>query len=104
MEWDGWAGAFVTEYCVQCHNPAATSCLGSGCHPSNGPVPDFRLHSNVVAYAPMIRCGVSVRQDPAWSCSSAIPAEKFPVDAGTNPLPSDAERAIFVGWIDAGCP
>lgn len=103
VEWDGWAGEFVTGYCVQCHNPSA-SCLGSGCHPSNGTLPDFRIHSTIVAYAPMIRCGVSATQSPAWDCSAAIPAEKFPLDSGTNPLPTDEQRAIFVGWIDAGCP
>jgi hypothetical protein len=53
--------------------------------------------------APQMRCGVAVHQDPAWNCA-AITAEKFPVDMGGNPLPTDEQRDLFVGWVDAGCP
>ncbi|HEY2511297.1 MAG TPA: hypothetical protein VGI39_10595 [Polyangiaceae bacterium] len=104
VTWDGWAGEFVTDYCVACHNPTTTACSGSACHPANGPIPDFRLRSMVVAYAPIIRCGVSTQQDPAWKCSADIGPEKFPVSDGAHPLPTDAQRAMFAGWIDAGCP
>ncbi len=31
-------------------------------------------------------------------------AKKFPVENGGNPLPTDAQRALVVGWVDAGCP
>jgi hypothetical protein len=102
VEWDGWAGEFVTDYCVECHNPAAP-CTGSGCHPSAGALPDFRIHSTVAGFGPMVRCGISVTQDPAWQCGATTP-EEFPVAGGSNPLPSDEQRGIMVGWVDAGCP
>jgi hypothetical protein len=102
VAWDGWAGEFVSDYCVACHNPTAP-CGGSGCHPSAGQIPDFRTRSAVFAYAPMIRCGISVKEDPSWQCG-ATPPEQFPVVEATNPLPTDEQRAILVGWIDAGCP
>ncbi len=101
VDWNGWAGDFVRVYCVQCHNPAAP-CSGSGCHPSNGDLPDFRLRDTVVSFAPTMRCGVAVHQDPSWDCG-AIQPEQFPVQQG-NPLPPDDQRGIFVDWIDAGCP
>jgi hypothetical protein len=104
IAWDGWAGEFVNDYCVTCHNPSSTACAGNACHPANGPVPDFRVHAMVSAYAPMIRCGVAAHQDPAWKCSSDLPPLKFPVADGGTPLPSDEQRGIFLGWIDAGCP
>jgi hypothetical protein len=100
LVWTGWVGDFVHDYCVQCHNPAAP-CSGSGCHPSAGPLPDFRLHDAVVSFAPQIRCGIAVDQDPAWSCGTITP-KQFPVEMGGNPLPTDAQRALIVEWIDAG--
>lgn len=102
VEWNGWAGDFVRAYCVQCHNPAAP-CSGSGCHPTNGDLPDFRLRDTVVSFAPTMRCGVAVAQDPAWNCG-ATRSEQFPVEQGGNPLPTDDQRALFVEWVDAGCP
>ncbi len=101
MEWDGWAGTFVEDYCVSCHNPAAP-CLGSECH-AVGELPDFHVRAQVVALAPIIRCGISVNQDPSWSCGST-PAEEFPKNGGSNPFPTDEQRGIVVGWVDAGCP
>jgi hypothetical protein len=102
VDWNGWAGEFVRDYCVQCHNPAAP-CSGSQCHPTAGPLPDFRLHETLVSLAPEIRCGVAVQQDPAWNCG-AITAKQFPVDMGGNPLPTDEQRELIVDWVDAGCP
>jgi hypothetical protein len=102
VDWTGWAGMFVQDYCVQCHNPAAP-CSGSGCHPTNGELPDFRLRASVVSFSPTIRCGVAVTQDPSWDCGSTVPMQ-FPVEQGGNPLPTDDQRALLVGWIDAGCP
>ena len=102
VEWDGWAGEFVADYCVECHSPTA-SCNGSGCHPSAGALPDFRIKADVVALATTIRCGISVEQDPTWKCGGTTPKE-FPVASGNTPLPTDPQRGIIVGWIDAGCP
>jgi hypothetical protein len=101
VDWDDWAGTFVADYCVQCHNPGAP-CLGSGCHTA-GQLPDFRQQSDVVSFALTIRCGISVQQDPSWGCGGTAP-ETFPINSGSNPFPTDEQRDIVVGWIDAGCP
>ena len=104
VEWDGWAGEFVRDYCVQCHNPTAP-CGGSGCHSPGDPriAADFEVKSDVVALAPTIQCGISVTQDPSWSCGSTAP-KTFPVFLGQNALPTDEQRDLMVGWFDAGCP
>jgi hypothetical protein len=107
VDWDGWAGEFVTDYCVGCHSPAAP-CFGSGCHSqspgSSVPSPlDFTQKSVFVANAPLIRCGISVEQQASWSCGST-PLEEFPLNEGSNPMPTDEQRAIMVAWISAGCP
>jgi hypothetical protein len=103
VEWNGWAGEFVRDYCVQCHNPSAP-CGGSGCHsPGDARIAaNFEQKSDVVALAPAIRCGISVTQDPSWSCDVA--PETFPVFLGQNALPTDEQRALMVGWFDSGCP
>jgi hypothetical protein len=107
VEWTGWAGDFVRDYCVQCHNPAAP-CSGVQCHPTAGPLFDFRLQDTVVSMAPQMRCGVAVTQDPAWGCDTItakpIAPQQFPVDMGGNPMPTDHQRDLFVAWVDAGCP
>jgi len=101
--WDGWAGGFVNDYCVQCHNPGGP-CFGSGCHSPGDPrTPDFQEKPAVVALAPVIQCGVSVDQEPIWDCGSIAP-ETFPVSNGQNPMPTDEQRGLMVGWIEAGCP
>jgi hypothetical protein len=104
VEWDGWAGEFVRDYCVQCHNPTAP-CGGSGCHSPGDPriAADFEVKDDVVALAPTIQCGISVTQDPSWSCGSTAP-KTFPVFLGQNALPTDEQRDLMVGWFDAGCP
>ncbi len=100
--WDGWAGGFVRDYCLECHQPSAP-CGGSGCHsPGDPALFDFHDETAVVSRAPMIRCGIAVTQDPSWNCGSTAP-KAFPV-IGDNPLPTDEQRALVVGWIDAGCP
>lgn len=101
VEWDGWAGTFVTDYCVQCHSPTAP-CTGSGCHTA-GELPDFTQKNDFVGFAPIIRCGISVQQDPSWSCGGTA-AESFPINGGDNPFPTDEQRDLMVGWVDAGCP
>jgi len=102
VTWDGWAGAFVRDYCVECHQPSAP-CGGSGCHqPGDPALFDFRDESAFVSRAATIRCGIATVQDPSWNCSGISPKE-FPV-VQTNPLPTDEQRGIMVGWIDAGCP
>ena len=102
VTWDGWAGAFVRDYCVECHQPSAP-CGGNGCHVAGDPVLfDFHDESAVVSRAQAIQCGIAVQQDPSWSCSG-VSAKEFPV-VGQNPLPTDEQRGIMVGWIDAGCP
>ena len=102
VTWDGWAGPFVADYCVQCHSPSAP-CGGSGCHPSAGTLPDFRQQAQVVSFAHTIQCGICVQQDPGWDCGAVTPKE-FPVDEGNNPLPTGDQRALMVDWIEAGCP
>lgn len=107
VEWDGWAGTFVTDYCVACHSPTAP-CFGSGCHSqspgSSVPSPlDFTQKSVFVANAPLIRCGISVQQQTSWSCGGT-PLEEFPLDEGNDPMPTDGQRNIMVAWISAGCP
>ena len=67
VAWDGWAGEFITDYCVSCHSPSA-SCFASGCHTPGDPrTPDFRQKAYIVADSPMIRCGIAVTQQPAWT-------------------------------------
>ena len=103
VEWDGWAGGFVTDYCVACHSPTAP-CFGSGCHSPGDPrTPNFEEKAAVVADAPVIQCGIAVSQEPSWSCGSTAP-ESFPIYVGNNPMPTDEQRDLMVGWIDAGCP
>lgn len=103
LAWDGWAGGFVNDYCVQCHNPSGP-CFASGCHSPGDPrAPDFEQKSAVVAHAGMIRCGISVHQDPGWDCGSTG-TEMFPVPNGQNPMPTDDQRALMVEWVEAGCP
>jgi hypothetical protein len=102
LTWDAWTGAFVRDYCVECHQPSAP-CTGSGCHTAGDPVLfDFHDESAVIARATTIQCGIAVQQDPSWSCS--VSPKTFPVENGGNPLPTDEERGFVVAWIDAGCP
>jgi hypothetical protein len=103
VEWDGWAGEFFTQYCTQCHSPTAYC---TQCHSTDDPrTPDFTQKGQVVAHSAMIRCGVSVTQDPLWDCGTIQP-EQFPLmtTPQTNPLPSDEDRGRIVAWLDAGCP
>jgi hypothetical protein len=103
VTWDGWAGEFVRAYCVPCHSPTAP-CGGNGCHASGDPtVIDFRDKQAITDRAPVIRCGIAAQQDPAWSCGSTTP-KTFPKVKGYNPIPLDDQRAVMVGWFDAGCP
>ncbi len=102
VTWDGWAGAFVRDYCVECHQPSAP-CGGSGCHATGDPALwDFHDKTQVTSRAETIRCGVAVTQDPSWNCSGTS-AKKFPV-VGDTPFPTDEQRGIVVDWIEAGCP
>ncbi len=102
VTWDGWAGAFVRDYCVECHQPSAP-CGGNGCHaPGDPALFDFHDKDAFVSRAPVIRCGIATVQDPSWDCGATQP-KKYPI-VGENPLPVDEQRDIMVGWIDAGCP
>jgi len=103
VSWDGWAGTFVLDYCVECHQPSAP-CGGSGCHqPGDPALFDFHQQSAVVQRAPVIQCGISVQQDPTWDCGTT-PPKAFPILGMGNPLPTDEQRGIMVDWLDAGCP
>ncbi len=103
ITWSNWVSTFSNDYCVSCHNPTAP-CGGSGCHNAGDPLLfDMRQESSFVSRASTIRCGVAKDQDPAWGCGSTVP-ETYPKIEGDNPLPTDAQRATVVGWIDAGCP
>src|SRR5471032_1248787 len=69
VTWNGWAGAFVRDYCVECHQPSAP-CGGNGYHATGDPALfDFHDESAVVSRASVIRCGIATQQDPSWSCS-----------------------------------
>jgi hypothetical protein len=76
------------------------------CHPNGGgSAQDFSQYSQVMTYAPIIQCGVSVQQDSAWMCSMlSFPtvAKQFPVGSGPKPADSDRDRIVY--WIDAGLP
>jgi hypothetical protein len=103
LTWDAWTGAFVRDYCVECHSPSAP-CGGSGCHSAGDPALfDFHDETQVIARAPTIQCGIATQQDPSWNCGSTAP-KTFPLENGGNPLPTDPQRALVVQWIDAGCP
>ena len=102
VTWDGWAGAFVRDYCTECHQPSAP-CGGNGCHaPGDPALWDFHDKTAFTDRADIIKCGIATTQDPSWNCGSTSP-KKFPI-IGDNPLPVDEQRAIMVDWIDAGCP
>jgi hypothetical protein len=92
--WANWGQGFFTKYCVECHGVSDPKGL------------DFGVQATVVTNMNDIRCGVSVQQDPSWSCPANIAAKQFPISdtAGTNPKPSDAERSRVVAWIAAGAP
>jgi hypothetical protein len=101
VTWDGWAGAFVRDYCTECHQPSAP-CGGNGCHAAGDPALwDFHDKTAFTDRADLIKCGIATVQDPSWNCT--VPPKKFPI-IGQNPLPVDEQRDIMVGWIDAGCP
>jgi hypothetical protein len=103
VTWTSWAGPFVRDYCVQCHNPQAP-CYESGCHTQGDTrTPNFEDESAFVAMAADIRCGISVTESPTWECGSTEP-KTYPKFLGQNPLPTDPQRDLMVGWIDAGCP
>jgi hypothetical protein len=92
--WASWAQGFFATYCIECH--AASDPTGR----------NYTIQANVERDKREIRCGVAAVQDPAWGCASFPPAKKFPISdpAGTNPKPSDGERARVVAWITAGAP
>jgi hypothetical protein len=99
--WDSWAGAFVRDYCVQCHSPTAT-CGGSGCHSPGDPLlPDYRDKAAFLKDAAVIRCGIAA-EDLAGCEGTA--SRTFPKWKGHNPLPTDGQRALMVEWLAAGAP
>jgi hypothetical protein len=87
--WASWGLGFFSTYCVECHNANDSKGL------------NFGSQTIVAANRDAIRCGVSVSQDPSWSCPSSPPARQFPI--GNGPKPSDADRDRVVDWITAGC-
>jgi mono/diheme cytochrome c family protein len=92
--WTNWASAdFFSVYCTSCHQP------GQEGDPSGANL-DFRTYPDVQSNADLIRCGVSVAQDPSWHCAASPPAKQFPI--GPGPFPSDADRDRAVAWISAG--
>lgn len=83
--WDSFAGAFMADYCVSCHDASPK---------------DFTQYSEVVAWLDGIRCGVAATQQP--DCEGQRPPMQFPI--GTGAYPSDEERDRVVAWIEAGAP
>jgi hypothetical protein len=105
VTWDGWAGEFFTQYCVQCHQPNAPLCVQ--CHAPGDPrTPDYRYPAPILANEATIRCGLAVVQDAGWGCDASVPPRTFPKvsDQVPNPLPSDDDRARIVEWFENGAP
>jgi len=90
--WGNYAEGFFKKYCVECHSPTVN------------PTYDFTQYAIVKKNAPTIRCGVAATHQSG--CASVPMPTQFPISdaAGTNPKPSDAERARIVAWIEAGTP
>lgn len=91
--WASFGQGFFATYCVECH--------GAG-----NAKRDYTTLANVTRDKNEVRCGVAATQDPSWSCGAFPPPKQFPISdaAGTNPKPSDADRARAVAWITAGLP
>jgi hypothetical protein len=84
--WANFAGAWVDQYCVQCH--------ASGDN-------DYTAYAAVQSDLDVIACGVSLQDRDgcgAWPGAGGFPAP------GAMAEPSDEERARLVAWIDAGAP
>ena len=90
--WTTFAQGFFTKYCTECHDT------------SDPTGRDFTVFANVKSNAATIRCGVAPVKEPG--CGTNPAPKQFPIDdaTGTNPKPTDAERARIVAWIDAGLP
>lgn len=88
--WTSYAKDFFATYCVECHDAKDTTGR------------DFTQYAVVAANAPTIRCGVAPVKESG--CGASPQPKQFPISdgSGTNPKPSDAERARIVAWIDAG--
>lgn len=86
--WANYAQAFAATYCVDCH-----------AGPPSGR--DFRTIADVRRDATLIRCGVSTTVLVGCDTDSPSPRQ-FPI--GSGPIPSDADRARFVAWLDSGAP
>lgn len=88
--YSNYAMAFVATYCIECHGAGKTH--------------DFTTYAGIKAAAPLIRCGVAPILESG--CSGSPAPKQFPIDdaMGTNPKPTDADRARMVAWIDAGLP
>ncbi len=100
--WDGWARAFVSDYCVECHSPTA-NCSGSTCHAAGDPlIFDFRDEAEVTSRAAMIRCGVAATA--LDDCAGIEAPKTFPKWNGHDPLPTDRQRASIVLWLESGAP
>jgi hypothetical protein len=90
--WTSYAQGFFATYCVECHDAA---------DPTQR---DYTKLADVMKDSAAIRCGVAAVKQPG--CGASPAPKQFPISdaSGTNPKPSDAERARIVAWIDAGLP
>jgi hypothetical protein len=90
--WASFAQGFFSTYCVECHDAA------------KDPSRDYTKLTDVMADAALIRCGVAATQQSG--CGATPAPKQFPISdaTGTNPKPTDAERARIVAWIEAGLP
>lgn len=79
-------------YCVECHDQK---------DPTGR---DFTQLAIVMANDGPMRCGVAATK--LSGCGTSPAPKQFPISdaAGTNPKPTDAERARIVAWIEAGLP
>ena len=100
--WCNYAQAFVSTYCLGCHQPGGQASAV-----------DFGSLANVASHDTDIRCGVCVPQagssavcegaQTSWNCSNS-PASPGQFPIGSGPHPTDAQRTALVSWVSAGSP
>ena len=89
--WNSWGRSFFATYCVECH--------GAG-----NAKRDYTTYADVGRDQSMIACGVA--PTALAGCGASPAPRQFPISNanGTNPKPTDDERARLVAWIQAGAP
>lgn len=81
--WESFALGFFTTYCHECHGPGDA-------------LRDYSLLETVRGEESKIQCGVATVSLTGCTISPRM----FPIGSGA--MPTDAERAQLVQWIEAG--